>query len=246
MATADLITSFLNNEMSTDQEREFLLSVAASDSLRLELKSHVMLDRILVDQVQHAQVPHAVREAIFMEAGIATSAARTSDRPGSRGASRPVSNFLSKFQRGALAVLVAASGFALGYATGNNETGEPAVTSQQPVQVAPRTEDARKTAPVQLIEPSTDRATPAVTAPAGQRTSTVSRPAEQTPRTTASRNAARPSGTVAQDPAAVSTNSDPGQAEPSTTTANEPTATPNNNGAQIGVSPTIEKFDDDK
>ena len=56
MNTADLITSFFNNEMSPDQERQFLLSVASSDSLRLGLKSHVMLDKILQEQSNQSRV----------------------------------------------------------------------------------------------------------------------------------------------------------------------------------------------
>jgi hypothetical protein len=67
MRTADQITSFLNNEMTASQEREFLLSVAASDSLRLALKSHVMLDRIFTGQLERVHVPDAVRETIFSE-----------------------------------------------------------------------------------------------------------------------------------------------------------------------------------
>src|SRR6188768_2079197 len=75
MATADLITAFLSNEMSPDRERQFLLSVAASDSLRLELKSHLMIDRMMGERVQSAHVPDAVRMTIFAQAGIATATA---------------------------------------------------------------------------------------------------------------------------------------------------------------------------
>jgi hypothetical protein len=78
MATADLITSFLSNEMSPEREREFLLSVAASDTLRLELKSHMLLDRILLGQAQRARVPDGVRATIFAAAGVGTAAATTS------------------------------------------------------------------------------------------------------------------------------------------------------------------------
>lgn len=79
MATADLITAFLSNEMSPDRERQFLLSVAASDALRLELKSHLMLDRMMGERAQNARVPDAVRMAIFAQAGIATASAPSAD-----------------------------------------------------------------------------------------------------------------------------------------------------------------------
>lgn len=75
MNTADLITSFFNNEMSPEQERQFLVSVASSDSLRLGLKSHVMLDKILQDQSASSRVSPETRGTIMREAAIVAGAA---------------------------------------------------------------------------------------------------------------------------------------------------------------------------
>lgn len=74
MNTADLITAFFNNEMSPDQERQFLVSVASSDSLRLGMKSHVMLDKILNEQTDFAKAPLNVRTTIMREAAIVAAA----------------------------------------------------------------------------------------------------------------------------------------------------------------------------
>ena len=75
MNTVDLITSFFNNELSPDQERQFLLSVASSDSLRLGLKSHVMLDRILHEEADKSRVSQSIRANVMKEAAIVAAAA---------------------------------------------------------------------------------------------------------------------------------------------------------------------------
>lgn len=126
MNTADLITSFFNNELNPEQERQFLLTVAASDSMRLGLKSHVMLDRILADRAKEIHVPDSVRNVIFAEAGAmfagTTSAPPPSESPipqsgsgrfrwGLRGG--PVRNIGT----GLLAVTLALVGFGAGYVT---------------------------------------------------------------------------------------------------------------------------------
>ncbi|MBS1911475.1 MAG: hypothetical protein JST22_05780 [Bacteroidetes bacterium] len=123
MKTADLITSYLNNEMSPDQERQFLISVASSDSLRLALKSHVMLDRIIIGQVQHTHVPEAVRSTIFANASAAVAGVSPKPVPASPSASAPsaepypapASPFTRFFGRGVLMTLLIGGGFTAGY-----------------------------------------------------------------------------------------------------------------------------------
>jgi hypothetical protein len=120
MKTADLITSYLNNEMTPEQERQFLLSVAASDSLRLSLKSHVMLDRMATQQLQRAHVPTVVRDAIFAEmsasmAGSGSPAQPSASHAAGRGGS--MGSFFRKLGSGAFVVVMAASGFVASYLT---------------------------------------------------------------------------------------------------------------------------------
>ncbi len=185
MATADLITSFLSNEMSPDQEREFLLSVAASDSMRLELKSHVMLDRILDTQAREATVPGTVRNLILAEAGITTVA------DGRSGSSSPAlrgsGSFMSRITRGALVIALAATGFAAGYFTGD-EAAQPATTSSafhsvptvsdRPVPITP--------VPLEGMAAGAVRAVAAVTSPV-MSTSSQQSPSQQSPRLETSR-----------------------------------------------------------
>jgi len=122
MNTADLITSFFNNELNPEQERQFLLTVAASDSMRLGLKSHVMLDRILAERAKEVHVPDSVRNVIFAEAG-AMLAGTASTAPSDESASTPrqgprrFKGGSARIGAGLLAVTLALVGFGAGYMT---------------------------------------------------------------------------------------------------------------------------------
>jgi hypothetical protein len=143
MNTADLISAYLHNEMSPEQERQFLLSVAASDSLRLSLKSHVMLDRIVFEQARDTRVPDGVRGAIFAEMSASLSAGGSSPSPYADGlraaASSPggvVAATASRFGivKGLSIAVLALSGFGAGYLTRVGVEAPPAV---QAAAVAP-------------------------------------------------------------------------------------------------------------
>ncbi len=141
MNTADLITSFFNNEMSPDQERQFLLSVASSDSLRLGLKSHVMLDKILQEQSNQSRVSSQVRMNIMKQAAVVAAAgsalaaekARAADNGGvssparqnasSAGSSLSGSRGLFRWSSAALALLLGVGGFFAGMYTGAENGG---------------------------------------------------------------------------------------------------------------------------
>lgn len=141
MKTADLISSYLNNEMTPEQERRFLLSVAASDSLRLSLKSHFMLDRIVVTQALDAHVPDRVRENILAQA--AASVAGGSPAVHHAQAEPTVhapSRLGTLFGRGALLALLVTGGYAAGYMTHPGEGSVPA--RQQSVAPIVRPADA--------------------------------------------------------------------------------------------------------
>lgn len=144
MKTADLITSFLSNEMTPEQERQFLISVAASDSLRLSLKSHVMLDRISADQLHRAHVPVGVREAIFAQVGVSmaeTPPVQTPAQAPGGMAGRFTGSSLRRYGNRAMALLLTAGGFAAGYFA-NLDGDSPAARQAmgpQTVQTAPAT-----------------------------------------------------------------------------------------------------------
>lgn len=74
MTTHDPINAYLSNEMTPDQERQFLISVASSDSLRRALKSEVMIERMITREEREMTVPHTLRSAILAEAGVIAAA----------------------------------------------------------------------------------------------------------------------------------------------------------------------------
>ncbi|MBL7989131.1 MAG: hypothetical protein JNJ94_13790 [Chlorobi bacterium] len=183
MNTADIITSFFNNELSAEQERQFLLSVAASDSMRLGLKSHVMLDKILADNASDLHISDSVRNTIFAEAesvlanntagnGASTIGGRSSGGgawwQGVRAA------FSAKVAAGGVAVALA--GFGLGYAT-HSQLADASVASSpvQPIVPVPITlRDQSDAVPV----PSSTTSTPTnsfATAKEAPRTAAASR-----------------------------------------------------------------------
>ena len=129
MNTADLITSFFNNELSPDQERQFLLSVASSDSLRLGLKSHVMLDKILNEEAGKARVSQTIRLSVMKEAAAVAAAAgalggEEALARESEEAEVPPPGFWSKIPGWAsvpLALLLSVGSFFAGYYTGDEQ-----------------------------------------------------------------------------------------------------------------------------
>lgn len=167
MNTADLITAFFNNEMSPDQERQFLVSVASSDSLRLGLKSHAMLDRILYEQSSQSRVPVEVRMKIMREAAVVAATAgsalaadsalandaEASPAPESTAVGNRSLSVSRRFFRwsSATAVLMLALGsFVAGFYTGTETSDDPVantsgvenremVSPAEPPAVGPRT-----------------------------------------------------------------------------------------------------------
>lgn len=194
MNTADIITSFFNNELSAEQERQFLLSVAASDSMRLGLKSHVMLDKILADNASDLHISDSVRSTIFAEAesvlanNTAGDGASAIGGRGSGGWWQGVrAAFSAKVAAGGVAVALA--GFGLGYAT-HSQLADPSVASSpvQPIVPVPITlRDQSDAVPV----PSSTTSTP-----------TTSVTTEAAPGTPAPRTAARSARSVVRHSAA--------------------------------------------
>jgi len=81
MTTYDPINAYLSNEMTPDQERQFLISVASSDNLRRALKSEVMIERIITRDEREMAVPHTLRAAILAEAGAVTTVPPSAHSP---------------------------------------------------------------------------------------------------------------------------------------------------------------------
>jgi len=140
MNSADLITSFFNNELSPEQERQFLLTVASSDSMRLGLKSHVMLDRILQEENQEMAVAPVTRRTILREAaavaalaggGAQQAAAAERSEP-----SGPTGSGLRFPAWGAtaLSLLVAVGSFFAGFTLGESSEDDPLAAAGTPAE----------------------------------------------------------------------------------------------------------------
>lgn len=161
MNTADIITSFFNNELTAEQERQFLLSVAASDSMRLGLKSHVMLDKILADNASDLHITDSVRNTIFAEAEAVLASTGTSSGANTLGGSKSAGSwwqamrgaFSAKMATGGMAVALA--GFGLGYAThsqfADQSVASLPVQSTAPVPTTLRDQSAAVPAPSSTI-----------------------------------------------------------------------------------------------
>lgn len=139
MNSADLITSFFNNELSPEQERQFLLTVASSDSMRLGLKSHVMLDRILQEENQEMAVAPTTRRTILREAAtVAGLAAGGSQQAAAAEGSEPSTPISSgsgfpAWGATALSLLVALGTFFVGFRLGESLSDE-AMAEHSPAQ----------------------------------------------------------------------------------------------------------------
>ena len=228
MATADLITAFLSNEMSPEAERQFLVSVAASDALRLELKSHLMVDRILGERVQRAHVPDGVRAAIFAQAGISTVMAASADAaphtaepaptPAVDRAPAPRGSFFSRFAGRVTIVAAAAALFSSGYYVGSEK--EAPVVAARPS--APASAIDRAADPRTLDAPTTSLAeeTPAIAAPRetpSAASSVRTAPQRRGERVDGQTSAANPPAVVdAQQPATTATPARPNIRRPRT------------------------------
>ena len=138
MNSADLITSFFNNELSPDQERQFLLSVASSDSMRLGLKSHVMLDRILQEENQETAIAPTTRRMILREAAavaaLAGGAAQQAAAAERSEPSVPTSSGLHfpAWGTAALSLLVAVGSFFAGFTLGESSDSDPVAVADSP------------------------------------------------------------------------------------------------------------------
>jgi hypothetical protein len=254
MNTADLITAFLSNEMNPAQEREFLLSVAASDTQRLALKSHVMLDRVLAQQVQRASVPDSVRGVIFSAAAaslaepLPASQADSKTLAAQNGFAARLRSFVTRAAVPMVATMLTLAGFAAGYYTSSEVITNPE-SSNVSVVFPAASATPRVLAPVQSLVQHDVAAAVHEETPAAQ---AVSRPAERKVNDTRPA-VSSPARTSVPSPAVgTPSTSDPSVESPSqsgsTTTAdsgNEPSrSSVGNDDANMRVNVTIKRPSD--
>jgi hypothetical protein len=71
MTHDERISSYIDNEFSTEQEQEFLISLAASEGLRKSFRSELVLKKVLHHDEASVNPPRKLRGAVFASLGLA-------------------------------------------------------------------------------------------------------------------------------------------------------------------------------
>jgi hypothetical protein len=71
MTHDERISSYIDNEFSTEQEQEFLISLAASEGLRKSFRSELVLKKVLHHDEAVMNPPRKLRGAVFASLGLA-------------------------------------------------------------------------------------------------------------------------------------------------------------------------------
>jgi len=75
MNQQDTISSYIDNELSAEAEQEFLISLAASESLRRSFRSELTMKNILREDDRTVNPPRSMRNAVFSAVGLSAAPA---------------------------------------------------------------------------------------------------------------------------------------------------------------------------
>ena len=126
MTHDERISSYIDNELSGDQEQEFLISLAASDALRKSFRSELVLKKVLHRDEMATNPPRRMRGAVFAAVGLAsatagaglvTSTAKAS-QAASASASVTASSVIKSLFATKLSTLITAAGISLSAVAG--------------------------------------------------------------------------------------------------------------------------------
>jgi negative regulator of sigma E activity len=70
MTHDERISSYIDNELSVEQEQEFLISLAASEGLRKSFRSELVLKKVLHHDEAATNPPRRLRAAVFTTLGL--------------------------------------------------------------------------------------------------------------------------------------------------------------------------------
>ncbi|HWF44932.1 MAG TPA: hypothetical protein VG537_09850 [Candidatus Kapabacteria bacterium] len=87
MTHDERISAYIDNELSTEQEQEFLISLAASDGLRKSFRSELVMKNVLHRDEMVTNPPREMRAALFATLGIGAAAATASKADAAQSAS---------------------------------------------------------------------------------------------------------------------------------------------------------------
>lgn len=172
MTNDERISAYIDNELTTEQEQELLISLAASDTLRKSFRSELVLKKVLRADERAVNPPRQLRTAVFAAIGLGAAATVTAEAEAatipSAAASAPTHGLLKTLFASKINALVTAAGLTVagfaGYGvhsltmspTVTHEVVAPATTSMPaPVQLAPVvTEEEKPTAALTTKAPT--------------------------------------------------------------------------------------------
>lgn len=147
MTHDERISSYIDNELSAEQEQEFLISLAASDGLRKSFRSELVLKKVLHHDEAATNPPRRLRAAVFttlgLGAGLGANALNANKaNAASSTAARGLVKSLFATKMSTLATVVGISASALaGY-------GVRSITAPTSATMSPRIERVAHHAPV--------------------------------------------------------------------------------------------------
>ncbi|HZK75694.1 MAG TPA: hypothetical protein VFD13_02190 [Candidatus Kapabacteria bacterium] len=175
MTHDERISSYIDNELSAEQEQEFLISLAASDGLRKSFRSELVLKKVLHHDEAATNPPRNLRAAIFTTLGLGLGASALSASK-AHAASSTSARMIGHAPRGLVKTLFATKMSALVTVAGISASalagyGVRSIITPTPM-VSPRIEHVVNVAPVD--DRSSAATQPVVTSPAIVPAGTVS------------------------------------------------------------------------
>ena len=145
MTQDERISAYIDNELTAEQEQEFLISLAASNGLRTSFRSELVLKKVLHRDEAVTNPPRKLRTAVFASLGLAGADMAAPKADAAPHAMAPKGLMKSLFAT-KMNALVTAAGLSLSALAGY---GVHAVVAPTPTQIA---------APVQITstKPSVD------------------------------------------------------------------------------------------
>lgn len=158
MTHDERISSYIDNELSLEQEQEFLISLAASDGLRKSFRSELVLKNVMHRDDASVNPPHTLRRSVFAALGLAGADMIASEH--AHAASQSAPHALKALFASKMSTLIVAGGIGVSAMAGyglHSVVNSPASVSQHPVTV----QTAPTVAPLAKSQPETAIAAPA-------------------------------------------------------------------------------------
>ena len=173
MTHDERISSYIDNELSPEQEQEFLISLAASDGLRKSFRSELVMKNVM--HKSEANPPRRMRGAVFAAVGIGAASTIATEHAATAASKSTASAIKSLFATkvGALVTAGAIGTSALvgyGVRTATEPAQQPAKVVMHSVPAPVKSEATQNTEEAPALTSSSqvsDRHQPAVSATVG-------------------------------------------------------------------------------